>query len=427
MSGKVKQKKIPVKLLQIICYSIILIGIFISEIYWRTYLYDKSIDFIENFQSKVSKNVLEGLKYIRLLEYYPLLLFIILLVYNFSNIYKTFILISVLHNAWGISAILKMIYIAPRPYFDSDKISEYSIYGCEVGWGNPSSCAIVTTSFYLTLWRVLFVDDSIQSNNTSQTKKCGKTKIIMFIITIILILAIIGSTVITGSNSFNQILFGFVLGIAIYTLLFYIIEVNVYDNNQFLRFINFHSIWNIFIYFVVLISGAFLFYLRSYEVEDIWNDRINLDCSQISINLKFHDEALIQIFSYFSSIWAIAGIKSELRFSFQSNKKVWREFNFDVSNESYDSLLDPRQSIVIHYKTQWNHTNAVTSIIRVIVSIVLTAAILSPHFFISNNSDYVVVVFLKVFIPLSVFYYCLFFCYKIVFKFFKIVFIGMSS
>ena len=407
MSTKVKQKQ--TKLFQIICFCLFLIGFFISELFWREPLHKISIDFIEKFQNLVDKDVLKVLKYFRLIQFYPLLIFIIIIVYNFSNSYKTFVLITVLHFSWGISSILKMIYEGPRPYFESSSIEAF---GCEAGWGNPSDYGIVATSFYLTLWKVLI--------DNSRINKCIKYSLLTLCITTIFILFF--STIITGIHSFNQIIFGFIIGVLLYVLAFSIFDINVHDYTQFLKILNKYSFWIVINYFVIFILGILLYNLRKYSEQDRWIERINVKCSDRPINLRFHDEALIELFYFFSSMPAIFSLKSELIFSFNANKKIWKEFNFDVSNliDETGLLESTRMSINLNIKTQWNHTTAVISIVRIILSFFLTGIIFLPNILIRYDNNLLIVLFLKVLLPLLLFYYSLFYIFKGVFKIFKV-------
>ncbi len=111
---------------------------------------------------------------------------IILLAYNFSNIYKTFILILNVSFCCFIGGILKVIYIQPRPFMVANNVS---ILGCEGGWGNPSNHAFCSTCLFLSIYQLY-----IKRNEKF------KNKIIFLVLVLLLIFFICLSRVYLGGK-----------------------------------------------------------------------------------------------------------------------------------------------------------------------------------------------------------------------------------
>ena len=153
---------------------------------------------------------------------------IVICVYNFSNVYKSFILFMIITVGNLIAAYIKFIYVQEPPHYHPDLIK---VYYCGLGWGLPATQILISTTFYLTLWKIICLRIK---------QMVIQTVLLVFIILFILLLGF--STIIEGSFFFNQVLFSMLLGTGIYLLLFEGIRINLTDGKQFFNLIR-RKIW----------------------------------------------------------------------------------------------------------------------------------------------------------------------------------------
>lgn len=323
---------------------------------------------------------------------------------------------SVLHFSWGLSALLKMAYINPRPFYSHQDITAYI---CKAGWGNPSDNAIIFTSFVLTFWKVIFEHPIL--------KEYKKVRICCLGFGILILLTTYMTSILTGNNSINQILFGACIGFSIYFFVFYIMGVDLYDSKQFIRFIKAKYLWNILLYLVILIAGILLYYCRKLDndLQNLFEVRISIDCPGTPEIQRLHKEALIELIYSCTFIAAIIALKVEFKmFTSNSNddklEKKWRDNNFDSAINEDEEQFDSRKSIFINTTTQWNHTNTVFTVVRIFVSCILTFVIYLPSIFIKYDSNIVLVIIMKILLPMILFYISLFYLFKALFRVFKL-------
>ena len=211
------------KVMLIICLIVYLIIVFTTEIFYREPLYKISVEYIENIKQEGfpfyfnlfwSKIFFYGLIFIGTLIallYYPINIF-------FCNITIQISLIFTM-------CLLKSLYSSERPFWNiySQKGKTEKLPNpteCDGEFGNPSGHALIST-YLLILW-YLFTNSKFY-NRIEGVKKTG-IKYITLVLSIICILCVIYSRINRQIHSFNQILFGFLLGIAVFFTFCYILE-----------------------------------------------------------------------------------------------------------------------------------------------------------------------------------------------------------
>lgn len=400
-------------------FSLYIIIVMASEQFFRKPLFDASISFIEGLQgSDPHKNSLMHIaEFISHLGNSGAFLTIILIVYNFANIYKTYVLLMALLLASMMISILKMIYMSPRPYWVSEKIIPF---GCEGGWGNPSGHSLASTAFYISLWHILF--------ECSQLRKRKLLKYGSLAFTILFILTIMFSRNAVGAHSLNQILFGCLLGFAIYFFLFYVLCIDVNDSKQFLKFIEFRNlIYGVINFFIFLFAILVYFFNQNEEVFAKWDHAITTHgCASVPKNKRLQNEGFVTFAVFLANFGAFMGIKFEYYFSFAGNVQNWRQFNFEVDEKNDDESLMTK--ISINKETQWNHTNSFYSIMRILIVLLLCAIIILPFYmFIEWDDNFAVVFLFKTLIPFNLAAFSFFFLFKIVLKSLRMVNLTLYS
>ena len=115
-----------------------------------------------------------------------------------------------------------------------------------------------------------------------------------------------------------------------------------------------------------------------------------------------------------SYIGVILGLKMEYSKILESKKQTFTLFNFEknVTNPKQFTLLS---AIHITDDSQWNHTGFTKSIIRLVVFYGMSIIIYIPTSLIGNDSNMYVVMIFKMFLPATIWFFCLFFLFKVIF------------
>ena len=211
------------KTILIICLIVYLILIFTTEIFYRESLYKLSVEYIEKIKQEGfpfyfnlfwSTIFFYGLMFIGTLI--PLLCYPITTFFCNISIQITLIFIM---------CLLKSLYSSERPFWDiynqkskTEKLPNPT--ECDGEFGNPSGHALIST-YLLILW-YLFIN-SKPFNKIEGVKKTV-IKYITLILSIICILCVIYSRINRQIHSFNQIIFGVLIGIAVFFTFCYILE-----------------------------------------------------------------------------------------------------------------------------------------------------------------------------------------------------------
>ena len=364
----------------------ILYKIYISE-------YIKSI-FHVSFQIKFLENYIPYLKdvYSSLFNKYKLQIVIpLLMIYNYCNIYKTFILLISLQYPLILSQILN-IYLINR-INNKAEINNELIY---------------TTGYTLILWEILFNSDtdekihySIKSIDSIR-KGPNINKFSLFLITIFIsILHFINFILF---NNIENILFDLIIGLTLYYIFFKIFELDPNNPRQFQNFVDFS------LFYFILISFMINLFFIIFTIN--------------ATNNYPNKEEIIQniIYKYsFSSIiiGIFFGAKYEYNFYFEKRFGNWAQYNFEFDGEIAEEDESLASSISFNKARQWNHTNFCISLIRLFFIFLLSFTCLYPFLNITSDNFYQNLVVNNI-IPWNILGFGLFHLFKLVLKYFKV-------
>lgn len=401
-SKSIKKKKNS----RYILFSFFLLASIISEIFYRKPLFDASLNFIENAQN--SKFLLKISSIISYGGSIYIYFSLSVLVYNFVNTYKSFILTCTLFIASLVVGALKMVYISPRPYWILEtKIISYG--PCDTGWGNPSGHSLTNVAIFLTLWHILFDCEQLRNRNI--------LKYLTFAFAVLCMITIFFARVVVGSHSFNQVLYGSCLGFCIYFFTFYVLRIEVNNPEQLVKILESRTL----IYFLVNVL-IFIFILLLYlfasndELTKYYEEIIkHTACKDEPLSKLLQNEGFLTVGIFLSNMSAYIGLKLEYYFSFHGNYENWKLYNFEE-----DEMIDDNQSLMstisVNKETQWNHTSIVISIIRLIIISLLTTIPMLMFILIPSNINLYVQLVFKVFVPLSITIFGVFFLFKPILK-----------
>ena len=364
----------------------ILYKIYISE-------YIKS-NFHVSFQIKFLENYIPYLKdvYSSLFNKYKLQIVIpLLMIYNYCNIYKTFILLISLQYPLILSQILN-IYLINR-INNKAEINNELIY---------------TTGYTLILWEILFNSDtdekihySIKSIDSIR-KGPNINKFSLFLITIFIsILHFINFILF---NNIENILFDLIIGLTLYYIFFKIFELDPNNPRQFQNFVDFS------LFYFILISFMINLFFIIFTIN--------------ATNNYPNKEEIIQniIYKYsFSSIiiGIFFGAKYEYNFYFEKRFGNWAQYNFEFDGEIAEEDESLASSISFNKARQWNHTNFCISLIRLFFIFLLSFTCLYPFLNITSDNFYQNLI-LNNMVPWNILGFGLFHLFKLVLKYFKV-------
>ena len=363
----------------------ILYKIYISE-------YIKS-NFHVSFQIKFLENYIPYLKdvYSSLFNKYKLQIVIpLLMIYNYCNIYKTFILLISLQYPLILSQILN-IYLINR-INNKAEINNELIY---------------TTGYTLILWEILFNSDtdekihySIKSIDSIR-KGPNINKFSLFLITIFIsILHFINFILF---NNIENILFDLIIGLTLYYIFFKIFELDPNNPRQFQNFVDFS------LFYFILISFMINLFFIIFTIN--------------ATNNYPNKEEIIQniIYKYsFSSIiiGIFFGAKYEYNFYFEKRFGNWAQYNFEFDGEIAEEDESLASSISFNKARQWNHTNFCISLIRLFFIFLLSFTCLYPFLNITSDNFYQNLI-LNNMVPWNILGFGLFHLFKLVLKYFN--------
>ena len=219
-----------------------LILLIISEIFFRNPLFDKSVELIENFQSKTGKNFENFMKTISNFAY---AIFIFIIINYFTlPLSKQYIYIFTCILSFYIDNLLKIIYRNPRPFFENKSIRKE----CDGGFGNPSGHAMLSSCSYL-----CFLQLMIEEFNLNFI-----LKIILFILVILIVILIGISRIFLGVHSINQIIYGYAIGFVCYFIVFHVFYLQRKSAKLFFNEFRM-KIKNLIISIILIILISFLF------------------------------------------------------------------------------------------------------------------------------------------------------------------------
>ena len=272
---------------------------------------------------------------------------IILLIFNYGNIYKTFLLFYSL----SIPQFINSLYCS---FFIFEKQNELNLF----------YNYFILFFFFLILSQILF-----NSNNENDNSNFNFIGLFLYILIFLVLLFFVTNTVgILKSNVIflDKIISGFLLSFSCYYFIFHVVNVNQNDSFQLFQFIaNFNN---------NIISVSFFILII------------------ISIYLKSENEyyKYLSIVLYITTlIIPVYGIIYEFKFLFNSNRKNWANFNFekekDNNNDNINSLIS---EITITKSIKWNKTAFCIDILRLFALIIIQFSFfyLSDNFN-SNNND----------------------------------------
>ena len=174
--------------------------------------------------------------------------------------------------------LLKLIYSQPRPFWVNDALFNNK---CSTNYGNPSGHSLTTTSTYLSLWYIL-------TDYAYFKKPLGKLiRISLLLLLQVLCITLMLCEIFNGIHAFNQTIFGYILGICVFILFYYVLQIQYYENTSFFEKYKKHYIIILsgFICCIGILIGCF--YLCGDKVDEQYVNVIKNKCNDEYVNKKY--------------------------------------------------------------------------------------------------------------------------------------------
>ena len=343
---------------------------------------------------------------------------IIIIVYNFSNLYTVLNLFNILSITCYISCVLKFIF-----YKILTNNNEGKIFFCGEGWNLPSTEMMISVAFYLTLWNTFFND----KDYLSRTKKffkyfCLGLLVILNIINIIYLVKI-------GYYLFTHLLFSAIFGFFIYIFVFKTNIIKKYNSKKFCILIK-KKFEKYFLIKIILLILSFIPYIierriKTYAPSECKSIEGSFYYQNKSPYITYVDETFTLISIYFAQFFVMIGIKCELSFIFQNKTINFEQYHFgiDIDDLKEESEIKNKSgTIVITRDTEWNNTSKIKSAIRLILSFVLSGVCFLPYIFVKREKefDFSTIFLIKYFLSNALFSFGITFFFKIIFRIFNV-------
>ena len=275
----------------LICIIIYFTFIITTEAFYRDLVYNSSLE-VQVELSKSDRSTFSNMvSYITKAGQKEVLIPIYILMVIFTSLPKSMSLIVNILFCYYVQNVMKAIYSNKRPYWEENY--NFENFTCNSGYGNPSGHALTSTSIYLGLSTLLAETDFMRN------------KPIMKIVTSICSFLIIGFIMFTRYyllvHSINQIIYGSLLGIGIYFIVYHYFEIHkLTDEVLFNKFnkITFNTILEV-IAILVLQAINFILYFKL-KRDDAIIKRLNTICDDQSPLRLVNTDAFFQALGFIS-------------------------------------------------------------------------------------------------------------------------------
>lgn len=275
-----------IKYIGIIAYFAIAIGV---QATYHNPLFNHTFDVEEDWQKDASSSLIKFFKGMSALGAEFIFLPLLIIVFFFFPLNKSYTFFSVLVMSTYLDNLLKIIYSNPRPFW----IKTVLFQSCETGYGNPSGHAFSSTAVYLSLWHCVTDFDTFKKTTKGIAARIG-----LLIFFLLLIITIIISRMFLGVHSIDQVIYGASLGLGTY--LCYFIVFDVFQTKDFSEYIcnKISIIIHAIVFGLFFIAGLVCYLSIDKDIEQ-YNALIMTLCPDTKIYKKFKDEGFYAVLIIF--------------------------------------------------------------------------------------------------------------------------------
>ncbi len=341
----------------LVLISFLMIVGFTEKLYNNS-LFEYSLQLIPQIQKNLPKFFIYFFKFVSYSCYLEVLFPLIIIIFNICSLQTNFILLNALFGMTFVANLLKLIYHNPRPFWINPDIIPYK---CEVDYGNPSGHAVAIFSFYLVMFHLLY-DNYIKNKHIS-------FRILYWLNIISFSILVIFSRLVLGVHSLNQVIFGTLIGLAIYFVFFYILEVQNYNSDEFLAKFQVGS-WYTFFFILKYLAGVvkcIIIYMFVKFNNTPWERQVDKACPNKVNGIKYHYFDFGLTLTVFSCIGMILGMFVLV-------------YLLDLRSNNADIIK-------IHALNNWNKTKISVQLLRIILTFIFISVITIPFYLILSTAN----------------------------------------
>ena len=235
-----------------------LIFLIILDLIYRNSLFTYSLTYEQNLQNSFSKNTILFYKFISDILGYLIMALGFIFVFCYFPLNKSIVFIIGFIFGDYVEDLFKLIFSDPRPFWLNSILSQGS---CEGSYGNPSGHSIKAFLFSLSLCYYTCMLQKIKNN--------FKYKIIIYIIGFFGAALVAFSRIALGVHSIDQVLFGSLIGVWIFTVFSYVFKIYDMPLSYYLKFFREKKYIN---YFIIILSVLFILPIIIYLLIDVESD-----------------------------------------------------------------------------------------------------------------------------------------------------------
>lgn len=332
------------------------------------------------------------------------------LIFNFSNLLKLVITNTLFFIAMGLSALLKLIYLKEPLYLVSQKFNNqyYDPQSCIYTWAAPVMPSVYFSSMSLCFWYLFVPKNSY--------------RILTISLGVLLLFGANFCIFSLGVYSISDILISIFIGLMLFYLFFYIMNLDP-ENSSDIKILLNNKLIIALINMALTLVIIMLYFFNKKNEKDTENIMLRISMTecyfQNPLYFDYSLDSIILLCFFTSNLAMILGIHLEKKLFSEDGSYKWNYFNFKNDKNDLESIY----SLTVDLKSsQWNDTPITQTIFRVIISfIVLIATFVIIHFIPFHDDKLGFTVIIKYFLPFFLYVFFIYFLLKWTFIKLKLV------
>ena len=361
-------------------FSLICLGLGLFYYFFSAHLFSLSLVLRRELSDQLTPFAFNFFHIITVFGTWRFTTFIIVILFNTANIYKTLCFTFAITINDFLFGTLKILIRAPRPFWIDPLLFTST---CEGGWGAPSGHACHTVATSLTLLYIVL--------NSSEVSKNTIAKVGVSILVGTFMGVIIFSRFALSVHSLDQLILGSLIGFLSVFFFKFVLTVDLNSPNQLLAILRQSSL-KITLFFAVFLLLDFFIYWNLPVVDSTEYDNVLLQlCPHMYRNSKFDEEGLSNTAGFFGSSFFLFALKWQYEKVFDSNNMAFTCFHFDQKGEHN------RQAFGISEvnSTQWNHTSFTKVGVRIFITLLALGLLALPFYLMKEDLNFYVLYFIK--------------------------------
>jgi membrane-associated phospholipid phosphatase len=350
--------------IKLLVFILVISFVIIIQVLTAKNLFDMSIPIINSLQEH--ETLVNIMSHITMLGAKKFKCLMLAVTFSLCNHYHSFLYALIAYTAMAFCGILKINFQQPRPFWLSDDVKTPF---CPFAYGYPSNHVISTIPAFLIFYEIIFYRFEIDK------KVRGRVYWWIGFSFVLTLSVVVGfSRMVLGVHSLDQVVFGEMMGFALYYLFLYILDLDLRNPVPYFRIMfskyYFHKLMLIFSlgFFAFIIN---ILILNGSEIhENMWTERILRRCHRLPEVTPFF-KCLIDVCDFSAFIGIIFGMLFDIKFV-QKFRTLEDFLNDYISYDKHSRV------------GEWNHTGIISLVIRIVITYYQTFFIMDYSYYLKN-------------------------------------------